>query len=180
MIGFEIMRIQLFILSFFIFIIGCQTTAPLTPQQRRALQVCTFSSASYNTVFQAFKTVMQDEGYIIKNQDFSGGLIVAESQKPVSVSGGQFAMAVAVGVLSGMSGNSSTQNNYKTGQVFSWSVNLEEIQKDSVEARLILQKLDFYSQGGKRGREILDPEIYRNIFVKVLREIERRKALKRK
>ena len=160
---------------------GCQTTAPLTPQQRRALQVRIFSSASYNTVFRAFKTVMQDEGYIIKNQDFEGGLIVAESQKPAeSLSGGQFAMAVAVGVLSGMSGNSATQNNYKTGQVFSWSVNLEEIQKDSVEARLILQRQDFYSQGGKRGREILDPEIYRNIFVKVLREIERRKALKRK
>ena len=171
---------RVFCFIFITFIIGCQTTAPLTPQQRRALQVRIFSDVSYNTVFRAFKTVMQDEGYIIKNQDFSGGLIVAESQKPVSSSKGQFAMAVAVGVLSGMSGNSSTRNNYKTGQVFSWSVNLEEIQNKTVESRLILQKKDFYSQGGQRGREILDPEIYRNIFVKVLQEIERRKALKRK
>ena len=157
---------------FFILLIGCQTTPPLTPQQRRTLQTRIYE-ASYETVFRAFKTVMQDEGYIIKNQDMMGGLIVAEAQ---SANRG----AVFLQTLSLFdSHNRSHPTNYRTGQTFSWSVNLEEIQKGKVEARLILQRSDSFSQGGQVGREILKPEVYRNIFVKVDNEVARRKALKR-
>ena len=165
---------SLLLLSF-IYLSSCQTTAPMSAEQRRMLQIKVFSSASYNTVFRAFKTVMQDEGYIIKNQDFSGGLIVAESQKAVKAGAG----AVALAILQGFSQSNSSNSNYKTGQTFSWSVNLEEIKKNAVEARIILRAEDMYSQGGRTGREVLEPAIYKNIFTKVNREIQRRKALKR-
>ena len=173
----------LFLVFFFSFITACQTTPVLTADQKRALQTRVFSKASYNTVFRAFKSVMQDEGYIIKNQDFQGGLIVAESNKENN-NKSQVFLGIAVGIAGALSNPSPSYQNrnsdYQTGQSFSWSVNLEEIKKNMVEARLILQRKDFYSRGGQRGREVLEPQIYRSIFTKVSREIQRRQALKRK
>lgn len=159
----------------FFFFVSCQTVTPLSSDQKRALQVRVFSLTSYNTVFRAFKTVMQDEGYIIKNQDFEGGLIVAESQKPIRHSAGVWLLSIS----SGLSGRSEPPT-YRTSDVYSWSVNLEEIKKDNIETRLILQRKTLYSKGQQTGGEILDPEVYRNIYTKVMREINRRKALKRK
>jgi len=162
----------------FLFITACQTTPTLTPDQRRTLQTRIFKPASYNTVFRAFKTVMQDEGYIIKNLDMDGGFIVAETRKGM---GGAYNTLIILGAFAdGFSGQSSSAGNYATGKTYTCTVNLEEIQKNVVEARLIFQKTTNYSRGGKAGGELLDPEVYRNIFSKVYREVERRKALKRK
>ncbi|MDE0518574.1 MAG: hypothetical protein OXH36_03330, partial [Bdellovibrionales bacterium] len=110
--------------------------------------------------------ILQDEGYIIKNQDMQGGLIVAHSSKATS-SG-----SAVLAVLSG-------QQNYQTGTTYEVSVNLEEIRKNNVESRVIIQKVDSYNMGGSRGNEILDPNLYRNIYRKVMVEVERRKAQKR-
>ena len=151
--------------------IGCQTTPSLTPQQRRTLQTRIYE-APYGTVFRAFKTVMQDEGYIIKNQDITGGLIVAEAQSTNRA--GMFFQTLSL-----LDNSSHPYANYRTGQTYSWSVNLEEIQKDRIETRLILQRSDTFSQGGQVGMEVLKPEVYRNIFIKVNNEVARRKALKR-
>ena len=114
-------------------------------------------------MFRAFKSVLQDEGYIIKNQDMQGGLIVAHSSKP-SGSGATF-----LAVLSG-------QQNYQTGTTYEVSVNLEEIRKKYIESRVIIQKMESYSMGGARGYEIVDPNLYRNIYSKVMLEVARRKA----
>ncbi len=143
---------------------ACVSSPSLSPQQRRALQVKGFS-ASYNHVFRAFKTVLQDEGYIIKNQDMQGGLIVAEASQRGSA---------AVAFLSALS--SSGPSIYRTGTTYSVSVNLEAIRKDYVESRVIIQKKDSYSMGGQTGNEILSPALYKNIYSKVQVEIARRKA----
>ena len=165
-----------FFLFSFLFLNACQTVAPLSPDQRRALQVRVFSNSSYNTVFRAFKTVMQDEGYIIKNQDFEGGLIVAEGQKPVKTTGLEILSAIS----KGLSDDPYYRNQpHRTGHVFSWSVNLEKIRDKHIETRIILQEKTLYSQGGQTGREVLEPEIYQNIYAKALREIHRRRALKK-
>ena len=66
---------------------ACQTVPKLSPQQRRQLQTRAFKDVGYNNVFRAFKTVLQDEGYIIKNQDMKGGLIVAHLQQTSSAFG---------------------------------------------------------------------------------------------
>ena len=144
---------------------GCVTTTKLSPQQRRALQVRNFESP-YNHVFRAFKTVLQDEGYIIKNQDMEGGLIVAHSSKPAS-SGSVF-----LSVLAG-------DQNYHTGTTYEVSVNLEAIRKSYVESRVIIQKKSAYSQGAQIGGEIINPALYKNIYSKVMVEVERRKAQKK-
>ncbi len=144
------------------FLLTACVTTQMSPQQRRSLQVKYFES-SYNNVFRAFKSVLQDEGYIIKNQDMEGGLIVAHSSKP-SGSGAAF-----LAVFSG-------QKNYQTGATYMVSVNLEAIRKQYIESRVIIQKMESYSMGGSRGYEIVDPGLYRNIYSKVMLEVARRKA----
>ena len=155
-------QLWVFYFSFLFLFTGCATTQ-LSPQQRRALQVKHFKDSSYNNVFRAFKTVLQDEGYIIKNQDMDGGLIVAHSSKPISL---------GYAILAGLSG----QPNYQTGTTYEVSVNLEEINKNYVESRVIIQQVSSYSQGGSQGAEIINPELYKNIYTKVFTEVARRKA----
>ena len=156
-------------LIFYIFLsflfAGCATTARLSPQQRRSLQVKGFE-ASYDHVFRAFKTVLQDEGYIIKNQDMQGGLIVAHASK---------ASSSGLIILAQLSG----QPNYQTGTTYEMSVNLEEIRKNYIETRVIIQQIAAYSLGGSRGREIVKPQLYQNIYSKVVVEVERRKVQKK-
>ncbi len=149
------------LLLFSLLLAGCATTQ-ISPQQRRALQVKLFE-ADYKTVFRSFKTVLQDEGYIIKNQDMQGGLIVAHASKSAGVG------SVALAIL-------AKTDNYRTGFTYEVSVNLEKTGKNQVETRVIIQKTSIYSRGGSTGREILSPELYRNIYSKVAVEVQRRKA----
>jgi len=93
----------------------------------------------------------------------NGGLIVAHSSKP---------MSVTYGVLAAISGTP----NYQTGTTYEVSVNLDEINKNYVESRVIIQKIASYSQGGLQGREVLSSDLYKNIYTKVLTEVARRKA----
>lgn len=163
------MKFNKILLSFFVFhlvllIISCTTTAPLSAHQRRAMQVKHFDT-SYNHVFRAFKTVLQDEGYIIKNQDMKGGLIVAHQSKPGE--------SLGIVILTALS---NQPPNYRTGTTFEISVNLEAIRKNYIESRLIIQKVDSYNMGGSRGTEIINPKLYRNIYSKVMVEVARRKA----
>lgn len=60
---------------------ACAVTPPMSPQQIRAMQMRSFESTTYENVFRALKTVLQDEGYVIKNQDMVGGLIVGSIQR---------------------------------------------------------------------------------------------------
>jgi hypothetical protein len=143
-------------------LLGCVHTAQLSPIQRRQLQMRTFEDASYDTVFRAFKTVLQDDGYVINNQDLSGGLIVAAIQKTDSNS-------EVWAVIGGW-------DNYRTGEGFLVSINLEPINDTTTETRLVIQKTEQFSQGGHQGNEILDPQMYKAFFDKVRVEIERRKA----
>jgi len=154
-----------FVLSLLFLSYSC-ATVKMSTQQRRAMQVKNFED-SYNNVFRAFKTVLQDEGYIIKNQDMQGGLIVAHASKTSSSTG-----MVVLYALAG-------QHSYRTGTTFEVSVNLEEIRKKYVESRVIIQRVDAYSMGGSRGNEIIDPKLYQNIYSKVMVEVARRRANKK-
>ncbi len=143
---------------------GCETTPEMSPQQRRALQVRTFD-ATYKNVFNAFKTVLQDEGYIISNQDFSGGMILAQATKSSNRGSVKFMRAFA-----------SRGSDYVTSEGYSISANFEEINKTTTESRLILQKTQNMKRGSSTGNELLDPAIYKNIYQKVSVEIKRRQA----
>lgn len=148
-----------------LFTTGCATMAPLSPSQRRAMQSRTFEETSYESVFRSFKTILQDDGYIIKNQDLSGGLIVATIEKTDNS-----------GLFLANFGSSPNRSNYRTGEGYEVSINLEKLNEKTIESRLTIQKVESYSQGGKNGYEILDPQLYKNFYEKVRVELERRKA----
>lgn len=143
---------------------ACVTTPPMSPQQRRALQKRTYDY-DMKSVFNAFKTILQDEGYIIRNQDFAGGMLLAEMQKSTG-SGMAF--------LSVLGGNSNS--DYATSEGYSVSVSFEEINKKTTETRITLEKTTRMKRGGQQGDEILDPAIYKDIYQKVDVELKRRAA----
>jgi len=138
---------------------GCETIPPMSLQQKRALQVRTFD-ASYKNVFNGWKTVLQDEGYIISNQDITGGMILASATRSSNH-------------LHVFPGNRS---DYVTSEEYRISVNLEEINENATESRLILQRTRNMKFGSTTGKELLDPAVYQNLYQKVSVEIQRRQA----
>lgn len=126
---------------------GCTSVPSISPAQRRALQMRTFEKASYENVFGAFKKVLEDSGYQIKNQDMSGGLIEALFQK----------------------NKATTGSHPSLDKSFQVSVNLEKVNKVTVESRVSIQTTE-------SGHEIFDEKIYQNIYDPVHVEIERHKA----
>lgn len=153
---------HLMITALFLFgLTACQLSPPMSDAQRRSMQMRTFENTTYDNVFKAVKTIMQDEGYIIKSQDLAGGLISATASK--TDSGSKW--------MAAFSGN----KNYRTGETYEISVNMEKVGKN-VETRLTIQKLESYSMGGQQGDVILDENAYRAFYEKVRVEIERRKA----
>ncbi len=151
------------ILSGVLIFSGCMSMGPkFTPQQRRALQMRTFET-SYDNVFKAFKTVFQDEGYIIKNQDFAGGMILA--QREVSQSGFNLG-----GIFAG------ANSNNVVGKGFEVSISLDKLNANLIETRMTLQSLVKTSQGGSSGREVLDVDTYKALYDKVNVEVQRRMA----
>jgi hypothetical protein len=149
------------IIALSLFLVACAVTPPMSPQQIRAMQMRSFEDTSYENVFRSIKTVLQDEGYVIKNQDMVGGLIVGSIQRTDGMS--NFNMVFNAG------------KNYRTGESFEVSVNLEKVGK-TVETRMTIQRMESYSMGGTQGNSILDPETYKNIYEKVSVEIKRRQA----
>lgn len=142
---------------------GCMASAPkLSPQQRRALQVRTFE-ANYSNVFKGARTVLQDEGYIIKNQDYEGGMILAQKE---TTSGGGGAFLAAMG----------GSNQYVTGKSFDISFSLEKINDKTTETRMTLQNVAKTNLGGQSGREITDTQTYNSLYQKITVEIQRRQA----
>ena len=149
------------ILALSFLLAACAVTPAISPQQIRAMQMRTFEDTSYENVFRAFKSVLQDEGYVIKNQDRVGGLIVGSIQRTDGMS--NFNMVFNAG------------KNYRTGESYEASVNLEKIGR-TIETRITIQRMESYSMGGSQGNPILNPEEYKNIYEKVSVEVKRRQA----
>ena len=77
------------------------------------------------------KRFLQDEGYIISNQDMAGGLVVAEAQK---TNAPNLTLAFLHGINAGLGGR-NYRHSYKTSQNFMISVNLEEIRNKKENSR---------------------------------------------
>lgn len=147
--------------------LGCQIVPPLTPQQKRAMQIKTFEN-TYNNVFKAVKSVLLDEGYIIKNQDFEGGLILGS--KDTNENGG-FPLSVFLG-------SSDDDDDYDpvVSKKHEVSVNLEKINSNLTETRVVFQTTTQTQKGQKSSRQILDMETYNSLYQKLSVETARRRA----
>jgi len=145
---------------------GCSTVPPMTKQQKRAIQIKTFET-SYDNVFKAFKSVLQDDGYIIKNQDFAGGMLLAQKERDINEGKSGFGKFMSVMARS---------KSDPTGKGYDLSVSFDKLNDKSTETRLILQELTKWSNGGSKGREIVDGPLYKAIYDDVAIEVKRREA----
>lgn len=148
---------------------GCAVQPKLTPAQKRQITSKLYE-ADYETTFRAVLTVIQDQGYIIKNTDMNTGLINATIDREEEM-GSQVAQALILGYVADKGSNMEA----------SFMVN--KINETKTEIRLNLQEAK-YGQGNKwqsasqqSVKQILDPGIYTALFNEIEVEINRVKAM---
>lgn len=142
--------------------IGCQVGPNLSPMQLRQLTTRTIEG-SYENVFKATMTVLQDQGYIIKNTDMNSGLLVAAVDRQANA----FAT-----ILSG---------DLSTSVELTSTVN--KINATSQDLRINIQETNFtrgaWGSTDKSVTPIYDEKIYQGLFNQILTEVKRREALQK-
>ncbi len=146
---------------------GCATTAPqISPMQMRQFTTRNFEG-NYENVFRATMTVLQDQGYIIKNTDMNSGLIVAQIDREASKSS-QFWQAM-------FSQHGYIQNK---GTLVETSVTVNKLNDAQSEIRMIIEEGTYGSFNNKTDiKTITDPKIYDAFLNDVLIEVKRREAI---
>lgn len=146
-------------------LIGCAASRPqLSPMQLRQLTTRVIES-TYEHVFRATMTVLQDNGYVIKNTDMNSGLIVANIDKETS-GGSQFMQALFLGRI--------TDKN----TIIEVSATVNKLNEQSQELRLVIQETNFSGSGGKNKiDQITDDKIYQKLFNDITLEVKRREAM---
>ncbi len=143
---------------------GCATAPKLSPMQIRSMTTKAVEG-SYDTVFRATLTVLQDQGYIIKNTDMNSGLIVANVDRE-SPMGSQILQAAFYGSV------------YNKGTLIEVSAMINKNSETSSDIRLNIQETTYSQWGGKQNiRQIYEPEVYNNLFNEIVVEAQRRQAI---
>ncbi len=152
-----------------LFIGGCATTGPkISPMQMRAFTTRNFDG-DYENVFRATMTVLQDQGYIIKNTDMGSGLIVAEIDRETS-KGSQFWQYM-------FSSNGYIANK---GTLIQVSATINKLNVAQSEIRVIIQEVAYGSFNSKTNiKTIEDPKVYDALLNDILIEVKRREAINR-
>ena len=148
-----------------LFVSGCATTnASLSPMQMRQFTTRNFEG-NYENVFRATMTVLQDNGYIIKNTDMGSGLIVASIDKETS-RGSQFWQAVWAGYV------------WNKGTQIEVSGTVGKLNEAQSEIRMIIQEINYGQYNSKNAiKTITDPKVYDSILNDILIEVKRREAI---
>ena len=144
---------------------GCATTPKISPMQRRQITTKTFES-SYENVYRATLTVLQDQGYIIKNTDMKSGLIRASVSREASF--GRQVLEVMF----------FSTTKYVKDTLIELSCMVNELNDDTSEVRINIQEVVYQADGTKRFiKQIYDPKIFKTLFDQIRVEIKRREAI---
>lgn len=145
-------------------IIGCAAVPQLSPMQLRQLTTRTIES-SYEHVFRATMTVLQDNSYVIKMTDMNSGLIVANIDRETS-GASQFFQAALLGRI--------TDKN----TVIEVSATVNKLNEKSQELRINIQETNFSGSGGKNTiKQITQDDVYQKLFNDITVEVKRREAM---
>jgi hypothetical protein len=158
--------------SIFIFtFIGCEVQPKLSPMQIREITTKMFD-CDYENVYRATITVLQDQGYVIKNTDMNSGLILASVDRKAKT-GNQVLEALFLGFIA------------NKGTEIEVSCIVNKLSDSATEIRPNIQEVKYgqssiFSGTSKQdSKQIYDPEVYKSIFDQISVEIERRKAIKK-
>ncbi|MEE9168106.1 MAG: hypothetical protein V3U24_11695, partial [Candidatus Neomarinimicrobiota bacterium] len=149
---------------------GCAVQPKLSPMQKREITT-RIIDGGYESVYRAILTVIQDQGYIIKNTDMNTGLINATIDRQVTT-GSQVAQAVFLGYVA------------DKGSELDASFMVNTISDLKTEVRLNIQEAQYgqtskWSGSGKQTvKQIYDVEIYNSLFNDIQTEVKRREAIK--
>lgn len=159
--------------SFALFVIvlagGCATAPRLTPMQIREISTREIEG-SYENVYRATMTVLQDNGYVITNTDMASGLIVATIDKETS-GGSQFAQALFLGHVA------------DKARVYEASCMVSELNDTRSDLRIVIQETklgqssSFSGTSRQDSKQIYDPAIYKALFDSITIEVKRREAI---
>lgn len=161
-----IMNVLAFLILFFF---GCQTGPQLSPMQIRQLTTRTIEG-SYENVYRATLTVLQDQGYILKSTDMNSGLIVATVDRATS-GGSQFMQGLFSGYVS------------DKGTMVEISCMVNKLNETSNDLRINIQETKYgqSSQWSGTGtqdvKRIYDEKVYQGLFNQILTEVKRREAI---
>lgn len=145
---------------------GCATSsANLSPMQQRQITTRQIEG-SYEHVYRAAMTVLQDQGYVVKNTDMASGLIVACIDRETSKSS-QFWQAALVGVV------------YDKGTFIEATITVGKINETLQELRINLQETRYGQYGKTDIKQIVDTKIYDALANQISVEVKRREALGR-
>lgn len=155
-----------FLISGMIVLTGGCANRSLSPMQKRQITSRQIEG-SYEDVYRATMTVLQDQEYIIKNTDMASGLIVASVDREAS-RGSQLFAKIMVGYVA------------RKGTFVEATVTVGEINETLQEVRMNLQETRYDKRGNKRDiKQILQPEPYRELANQITVETKRREALGR-
>jgi len=137
------------------------------------MQTKVFTATNFDTVFSSFKSTLMDLGYIIKSQDYQGGFILAQTKKQTR---SHYPNSIDRRYWNNSNYRRFDRNDFLTGRTLNLSINLEKKSMDTINSRIIAQKINHYSETGSSGLEFLDPEYYSKIYKLVEAEINKRKV----
>ncbi|HKI79366.1 MAG TPA: hypothetical protein VKA26_12550 [Ignavibacteriaceae bacterium] len=147
-----------------LFVVGCATGPQLSQMQKRQMTT-KMIEGSYEDAFRATMTILQDQGYVIKQTDMNSGLIVANVDRESS-KGSQFLSALFTGAVS------------HKNTIIEVSATINKLNETSQEIRLNIQETEYSGNGGKTDiNQIYDPKVYENLFNQIVLEVKRREAI---
>lgn len=156
-------KLFLFVLLSVLFF-GCAAGPQLSQMQIRQLTT-KMIDGSYENVFRATMTILQDQGYVIKNTDMNSGLIVANIDRETS-GGSQFFQALLVGSV------------YDKNTVIEVSATVNKLNEQTQEIRLNIQETNYSGGGAKQNiKQIYDGQVYQKLFNDITLEVKRREAM---
>jgi len=161
------MKSSIFCIILISFVLGgCATVPKLSSMQIREITTREIE-ASYENVYRATLTIVQDNGYIIKNTDMQSGLITATIDKETS-KGSQFWQAAFLGYVADKS------------TLIELTCMVNTLNETRQQLRINIQETNMSQFGGKNViKQIYDTQVYQGLFNDIRVEVKRREAMKR-
>ena len=135
---------------------ACSTPRYFSDEEISRLQNKRYEKSPYEKIFSSMRTVLESEGYSIKNSDLKGGYIMATMDGNDELSK----------INSQVSSFLNAGKNYPTSRIYEVSVNVEQ-SGEVVETKATLNKIEEYSMGGSRSEVVLDTGFYKEFYEKV-------------
>jgi len=149
---------------------GCtSSTSKLSPMQKRHITTKTIE-AEYENVYRATLTILQDQGYIVKNTDMASGLIVANADRKSSTTS-QVMQSLFAGRI------------YNKGSEVEITCMVNKINNENSELRMNIREVQYGQSSAWGGsskqnvNQVYDEKVYQNLFNEISIEVKRREAL---